>query len=105
LNYIDLLLVRGTSAHGSSTSLVDLQGVVNKYQLNSPEQFVDHFSSFLLDGNLDSNRRTQLLDYFTAQDGSSRGTLITLTSGKSYPLSRVRGTLYLMMASPEYQLN
>jgi len=105
LNYIDLLLVRGTSAHGSSTSLVDLQGVVNKYQLNSPEQFVDHFSSFLLDGNLDSNRRTQLLDYFAAQDGSSRGTPITLTSGKSYPLSRVRGTLYLMMASPEYQLN
>jgi uncharacterized protein (DUF1800 family) len=105
LNYIDLLLVRGTSAHGSSTSLVDLQGVVNKYQLNSPEQFVDHFSSFLLDGNLDSNRRTQLLDYFTAQDGSSRGTPITLTSGKSYPLGHVRGTLYLLMASPEYQLN
>ena len=105
LNYIDLLLVRGTSAHGSSTSLVDLQGTVNKYQLNSPEQFVDHFSSFLLDGNLDSNRLTQLLDYFTAQDGSSGGTPITLTSGKSYPLSRVRGTLYLMMASPEYQLN
>jgi len=105
LNYIDLLLVRGTSAHGSSTSLVDLQGTVNKYKLNSPEQFVDHFSSFLLDSNLDSNRRTQLLDYFTAQDGSSGGRPITLTSGKSYPLSRVRGTLYLMMASPEYQLN
>src|SRR6266851_2703436 len=105
LNYIDLLLVRGTSAHGSSTSLVDLQGTVNKYKLNSPEQFVDHFSSFLLDSNLDSNRRTQLLDYFTAQDGSSGGRPITLTSGKSYPLGRVRGTLYLMMASPEYQLN
>jgi len=105
LNYIDLLLVRGISAHGSSTSLVDLQGMVNKYQLNSPEQFVDHFSSFLLDGNLDSDRRTQLLDYFTAQDGSSRGTPVTLTSGKSYPLGRVRGTLYLMMTSPEYQLN
>src|SRR5712692_4205806 len=105
LNYIDLLLVRGTSAHGSSTSLVDLQGTVNKYKLNSPEQFVDHFSSFLLDSNLDSNRRTQLLDYFTAQDGSRGGRPITLTSGKSYPLGRVRGTLYLLMASPEYQLN
>jgi len=105
LNYIDLLLVRGPSAHGSSTSLVDLQGTVNKYQLNSPEQFVDHFSSFLLDGNLGSDRRTQLLDYFTAQDGSSGGTPITLNSGKSYPLGRVRGTLYLMMASPEYQLD
>ena len=105
LNYIDLLLVRGTFAHGSSTPLFDLQGIVNKYRLNSPEQFVDHFSSFLLDGNLSSDRRTQLLDYFTAQGGSSRGTPITLTSGKSYPLSRVRGTLYLLMASPEYQLN
>ena len=105
LNYIDLLLARGTVARGGSAALVDLQTVVNTHQLNSPEQFVDHFSSFLMDGNLDSDRRAQLLDYFTAPAGRSRGTPITLTAGKSYPLGRVRGTLYLMMASPEYQLN
>jgi uncharacterized protein (DUF1800 family) len=105
LNYIDLLLARGTAARGGSTALVDLQNAVNTHQLNSPEQFVDHFSSFLMDGNLDSDRRAQLLEYFTAPIGRSRGTPITLTSGKSYPLGRVRGTLYLMMASPEYQLN
>ena len=105
LNYIDLLLARGTVPRGGSTAPVDLQNVVNTHQLNSPEQFVDHFSSFLMDGNLDSDRRTQLLDYFTAPAGRSRGTPITLTSSKSYPLGRVRGTLYLMMASPEYQLN
>jgi len=105
LNYIDLLLARGTVARGGSTPLIDLQGIVNTHRLNSPEQFVDHFSSFLLDGELASDRRAQLLGYFTTQDGSSRGTPVTLTNGTSYSLSRVRGTLYLMMASPEYQLN
>jgi Protein of unknown function (DUF1800) len=105
LNYIDLLLARGMAAPGGSAAPVDLQDIVNTHQLNSPEQFVDHFSSLLLDGNLDSDRRAQLLDYFTAPVGRSRGTPITLAGGKSYPLGRVRGALYLMMASPEYQLN
>jgi uncharacterized protein (DUF1800 family) len=105
LNYIDLLLARGTVARAGSTPLVDLQGIVNTYQLNSPEKFVDHFSSYLLDGELASDRRAQHLGYFTAQDGSTRGNPITLTNGTNYPLGRVRGTLYLMMASPEYQLN
>jgi len=105
LNYMDLLLARGTVARAGATPLVDLQGIINAHQLNSPEHFVDHFSSFLVDGELASDRRTQLLEYFTAQGGSARGTPITLGNGTSYPLGRVRGTLYLMMASPEYQLN
>ena len=105
LNYIDLLLARGTVARTGSTPLVDLQGIVKTHQLNTPEQFVDHFSSFLLDSELASDRRTQLLDYFTAQGSSTRGAPITLGNGTSYPLGSVRGTLYLMMSSPEYQLN
>ncbi len=105
LNYIDLLLVGGTLARNGSTPLVDLQGIVNTNQVDSPERFVDYFSSFLHDGNIESDRRTQLLDYFTASGSNGRGGQITLTNGKSYPLNRVRGTLYLMMATPEYQLN
>ena len=105
LNYIDLLLARGTVARTGSTPLVDLQGVVETHQLNTPEQFVDHFSSFFLDSELASDRRTQLLDYFTAQDSSARGAPITLGNGTSYPLGRVHGALYLKMSSPEYQLN
>jgi len=105
LNYVDLLLARGTVARTGSTPLVDLQGIVKTHQLNTPEQFVDHFSSFLLDSELASDRRTQLLDYFTAQGSSTRGAPITLGNGTSYPLRSVRGTLYLMMSSPEYQLN
>jgi hypothetical protein len=105
LSYIDLLLIHGVYENNGLTSLVDIQGMVDKYHLNSPEQFVDHFSSILLDGNLDSDRRTQLLEYFTTQDEGTGGTPITLTNGKSYRVGRVRGTLYLILASPEYQLN
>jgi hypothetical protein len=111
LNYVDLLLARSTPAAkttpatASSPPLVDLQGIVNANNLNSPERFVDYFTSFLLDGMVESDRRAQFLDYFTTKDISRGGAYITLTNGQSYPLNRVRGTLYLIMASPEYHLN
>ncbi len=103
LNYIDLLLARGTTA-GKAQPLIDLQGMIQTHQLDSPEAFVDHFSTFLLDGPLSDERRSQVLDYFTASGNASRAR-ITLSGGKAYPLNRVRGALYLLMASPEYQLN
>ncbi len=104
LNYIDAILVRGLSRGGAPQPL-DLQGIVNAQNLNSPESFVDYFTSFLLDGQIESDRRTQLLDYFTTKDTRAGGAHITLTDDQSYPLNRVRGTLYLIMALPEYQLN
>ena len=103
LNYIDILLARGTIT-GKAQPQIDLQGMINANQLGSPEQFVDHFSGFLLDSSLPTDRRSQVLGYFTASDNASREQ-VTLVGGKSYPLNRVRGALYLLMASPEYQLN
>ena len=103
LNFIDLLLARGMVA-GKAQPQIDLQGMINANQLGSPEEFVDHFSGFLLDGTLPTDRRSQMLDYFTASDNASREQ-ITLVGGKAYPLNRARGALYLLMASPEYQLN
>lgn len=105
LNYIDLLLVRSGATEKEQAQPLDLQSVVNANQIDSPEKFVDYYASFLLDGTLDSDRRSLLVDYFSTPDVSRGGGQITLTDGKSYPLNRVRGTLYLMMASPEYQLN
>jgi uncharacterized protein (DUF1800 family) len=103
LSYIDLLLARGTVT-GKARPLIDLQGMIQTNQLASPEAFVDHFSTFLLDGPLPAERRSQVLDYFAASGNASRAR-ITLSDGKVYPLNRVRGALYLLMASPEYQLN
>src|SRR5258708_36880645 len=81
LNYIDFLLASRAGASDGSTPLVDLQSVVNTHQLSSPEQFVDHFSSFLLAGNLVSGRGTQLLGYFSAQDVGARSKPVSRTNG------------------------
>lgn len=103
LNYIDLLLVGSRNTRTGQFKPVDLQAIVNANHIDSPEHFVDYFASFLLDGALDQDRRAVLVDYFNTRDTSAQQ--ITLTNGKSYPLNRVRGTLYLLLASPEYQLN
>ncbi|MGB8347909.1 MAG: DUF1800 family protein, partial [Ktedonobacteraceae bacterium] len=105
LNYIDYLLVRGDGAAGEPPAPIDLQNLVNTNNIGSPEQFVDYHSAFLLDGNIVSSRRQQLIDYFTSPDPLGGGEQITLKNGQSYPLSRARGTLYLLMSVPEYQLN
>jgi len=102
LNYIDALLTGGST---SNTQPIDLQATINANAIDSPEHFVDYFASFLLDGSLDQQRKGQLIDYFTTRDAATSNDHITLTSGQSYPLHRVRGTLYLLLASPEYQFN
>ncbi len=104
LNFIDALLVRGTFTRGKTVSPLNIQAIVDANSLGTPEQFVDYFTAFLLDGEVTSDRRTQFINYLTTPDNSS-GARVTLKGGSSYPLGRVRGTLYLIMASPEYQLN
>jgi uncharacterized protein (DUF1800 family) len=105
LNYIDLLLSRGAFTRQGQPSPIDLQSIVNAHTIGSAEHFVDFFSSFLLDGVVDQERRAQYIDFFTTKDTSRGNAQITLKNGQRYPLNRVRGTLYLIMASPEYQLN
>ncbi|HLX57621.1 MAG TPA: DUF1800 domain-containing protein [Ktedonobacteraceae bacterium] len=105
LNYIDLLLLLGAAARGDSASPIDLQAIVDSNKIASPDQFVDYFSSFLYDGVLDSSRRSQLINYFTASGAGRSATQVTLTNGQSYPINHARGTLYLMMTAPEYHLN
>ncbi len=102
LNYIDLLLVGSRSRTGGYKA-ADLQGFINDNHIDSPEHFVDYFASFLLDGQITQDRRSQLIDYFNTNSTSNMR--VTLANGKSYPMSSVRGTLYLLLASPEYQLN
>ena len=97
--------MRGTTARAGSTPPVDLQAIVDANKIASPEHFVDYFASFLYDGTLDGDRRTQLINYFTAGDSGRSAYHITLSGGQSYPINRARGTLYLMMAAPEYHLN
>ncbi len=105
MNYIDMLLSGNRNPKSNVNNSVDIQGIVKANAIDSPERFVDFFTDTLLDGVVDKDRRTQFITYFTQQNTSKRSTDITLTNGKSYPLNNVRGTLYLILASPEYQLN
>ncbi len=102
LNFIDSVLV-GSWSKGSKAQPYNIQQVVNDNHIDSPERFVDYYASFLLDGQLPQDRRSLLIDYFNTNTNSQPA--ITLANGKSYALGSVRGTLYLMLASPEYQLN
>ena len=105
LNYIDALISGNHNAQARISDAIDIQGLVNSNTIDSPERFVDFFSAVLLDGVIDNARRTQFINYFTQQNVGKSDAHITLTNGKSYPISNVRGTLYLILASPEYQLN
>ncbi|MBA2396897.1 MAG: DUF1800 domain-containing protein [Ktedonobacteraceae bacterium] len=105
LNYVDLLLVGTSAAKNVTSAPADLQSVVDAHHIDTPERFVDHFASFLLDGQLAADRRAQLVDYFNTSASGKAVKHVTLSNGKSYPINRVRGTLYLMMAAPEYHLN
>lgn len=104
LNYLDQLLLGSHTAKGSNAA-VDIQGIVKANNISTAEQYVDYFTSFLLDGTLDSGRRTQFINYFKTPMQSRSQASITLANGSRYSLSNARGTLYLILASPEYQLN
>lgn len=106
LNYIDLLLVGNSATSTGAFTPLDIQNVVNSNHIDTPERFVDYFAAFLFDGQLTADRRALFVDYFNTKDsGRTAAGQVTLANGKSYPLNRVRGTLYLMMAAPEYHLN
>ncbi len=105
LNYIDALVSGSRNTQTKTVGTIDIQGIVNANQLDSPERFVDFFGAVLLDGVVEPDRRTQFINYFTQQNVGASSAQTTLTNGKSYPVSNVRGTLYLILASPEYQLN
>ena len=102
LNYIDMHLNGGNVR---AASPLDLQKIVSDNKIDTPERFVDYFTQFLLDGNIEAERRSQFIDYFKGQDSNAGQARITLSGGQSYPLNRVRGTLYLILSSPEYMLN
>jgi hypothetical protein len=105
LNLINQFLLRSTGDVGAYQPL-DLQSIIDQNHIDLPEHFVDYFASFLLDGRLDQDRKAFLVNYFTTHDSTiNKVRQIRLTDGANYPINRVRGTLYLLMALPEYQLN
>ena len=105
LNAIDALVSGGRGVLAKGNNIADIQSLVNANKIDTPDTFVNFFTSLLLDGQIDADRHAQFVSYFNQPNASRSTAQITQTYGKSYPLNTVRGTLYLILAAPEYQLN
>ncbi len=101
VNLVNLLIDGYGTARGANPS-AHLQSLITANNISTAEGFRQYFESFLLDGQFADDRRQTIDSYLNAQ---SSGQTLNLVGGKTIPASNVRAALYLMMASPEYQLN
>ncbi len=97
-----------TARNDSNTTPPQLTLILDERGLRTPEQIVDHFTGVLLDGNISPHAHHTLLDYLNGGTGdASPGSLGGKKNGGLKPAfvdQRVRGMVYLLLASPEYQL-
>jgi hypothetical protein len=112
-NFCNSILVARDDAH---TLAPPLASIVERERLATPQAIVDYFGDLLLDGNLSPTMRQVLLDYMmgtplvaapvpAAQTtGSSRGALPPAPLRPGFIDQKVRGMVYLLLASPEYQM-
>ncbi len=106
VNFCNTLL---TARNDSHTMPPPLETIVQRYQLHTYEAIVDHFADLLLDGQISPTMRTTLLDYLAAGQpvAATPGRPRAIPSGPALPAfvdQKVRGVVYLMLASPEFQL-
>jgi hypothetical protein len=83
------------------TQPVDLFGFVQRNGLDTPERAVDFFLELLLDGQIRPAQRQALVDYM--KDGNLWKGQPARDADPAVD-RKLRGLLYLILASPEYQL-
>jgi hypothetical protein len=79
----------------------DVAGYLDRYHIATAGDAVDHFARLLVDGQISSAARAALVDYASKGAGEAT-TLNSLPTADRE--ARVRGTVYLLMAGPDYQL-
>ncbi|HEV2235656.1 MAG TPA: DUF1800 domain-containing protein [Ktedonobacterales bacterium] len=107
LNFANSLLGAASTppkASGTAAAKAPLQALVDARQIATPAELADYFIQTLLDGMVSNNRVAAIKQYQTAA-AAAGGPALTLHGGQTVPLAAVRGSLYLMLAIPEYQLN
>jgi hypothetical protein len=90
LNYIDLLAGGGAGNERSDTPQTDPSGQVAG-ELGTAAQALDYYLPLLLDDNVSDEAREVLLEYVGDRDA-----LLTA--------EQLRGLVYIILASPQYQL-
>ncbi len=94
-------MVFGLRGGGSGTTNVDLEPFLEANQVSTAGQLVDRLASLLVDGQLAAGERSAIVDYVSGGQGDAT----RLDSvDRATRAARVGGTVYLLMASPEYHL-
>jgi uncharacterized protein (DUF1800 family) len=107
LNWINttFVLARYNFAHDlinnqTTETRIDVESIIRQQNLQTPEQIVDYFGRLLLQMPLSPSMRATFIQY-----------LLSNTSGPFDPThqrtidSKIRGLIYLMMATAEFQLS
>ncbi len=95
VNFIDAIFNTQTG-----TSIV--QDAITKYNLKTPDDLVAHYTNVLIDSQISAARRQILSQYLAGSGGAAA---VHLAGGQSLSAAGVHGMLYLLMSSPDYQLN
>jgi hypothetical protein len=110
VNFINTVLngARATQGQGDGTPAggnlnQGLQTIITRQHLTSPATVVDYFTGLLIDGQLTSDRRQKLIDTLSTSGGN--GDTLQLAGGGNLNANSLRTMLYLLLTSPEYQLN
>jgi hypothetical protein len=111
VNFANFLCTARDDAH---TMAPPFATVIERNGLTTPEAIVSHFGDVLLDGQLSATMRKTLLEYLASGAPSTLPAPVGskgLPSGlppkpflPTYVDQKVRGMVYLILASPEYQL-
>jgi hypothetical protein len=115
VNFANFLCTAREDGHTMSPPFAAL---IDRHGLTTPEAIVDHFADRLLDGQISPAMRRALLQYLASGDpkimprptrapGASRPAGTSLPAKPFLPAfvdQKVRGLVYLLLASPEYEL-
>jgi uncharacterized protein (DUF1800 family) len=108
LNFVNSLLGVASapqkSAGSTTAANAPLQALVAAQRIVSSGDLVDYFVRTLLDGMVSDDRVAAIKQYQTTATNTS-GPTLTLHGGQTLPLAAARGSLYLLLSIPEYQLN
>lgn len=95
---------KGVTVTQASVSASPIQQTITAQKLQTPADTLSYFATMLLDNQLTSDRRAQLLSTLTAGSVND-GPTFALAGGAKLLAASLRETLYLLLSVPEYHMN
>jgi hypothetical protein len=113
INFVNSLLSAASGLPAGQTTLrpsqsgnvahSPLQQLITAQRIGGAKSLVDYFVAALVDNHLPNDRRAILYD--AANVTAPKGPAFALAKGVQLPALAVRQMLYLLMSTPEYQMN